>query len=294
MFDPATGAPLGIFFPGSEPTGIAFDGDGNFYAVPVRDGDRIDIYPAGTLPGAPVPGVLWASGLGNDLEGLRFTCDGDPFLAADAFGGAVQQVVAPGGPHVAWTSDDHPLDIAQDPCTGDILVTVRAAGRIARLTAPGSASTFASGLLEPYALAFDESGNLYVTEFGGNRLLKFSTPSPCAGRCRCPLAPCAVGGLDRPGTLLGAKSGAAAVFSWLSDPGAAEYHLNTVVLKGALPEPGPHRPPVAGSVGVGQCEAIAPAVTCTDPNAIPDLVPLLFYQVLSACGPSGSEEGPAD
>jgi glutaminyl-peptide cyclotransferase len=90
-----------------------------------------------------------------------------------------------------------------------------------------------------------------------------------------------------------AKDGAAGVrFSWDADPRATEYHVNSVTSILDLPAPGPHRPDVPGGFGAAECDAPAGTTTCTDVDGQVDPESLLFYQVYSACGPLGGDEGP--
>jgi uncharacterized repeat protein (TIGR01451 family) len=101
---------------------------------------------------------------------------------------------------------------------------------------------------------------------------------------------CVVGSLTTR-SLRAVKAGAEARFSWDSDPNAAFYHVNSVLAPADLLPPGPHRPPVVGGVGTAECEATAPALTCDDLDALAG-PSLKLYQVLSACGPDGDDEGP--
>jgi hypothetical protein len=89
-----------------------------------------------------------------------------------------------------------------------------------------------------------------------------------------------------------APDAALAVFSWETEPvdEATEYHLNAVADKRDLAAPGPYRAPAG--VGMARCEAIPPDVLCTDPSPIASAPEMLFYQVVSACGPDGDQEGP--
>jgi hypothetical protein len=90
-----------------------------------------------------------------------------------------------------------------------------------------------------------------------------------------------------------ARAGTGGVtLSWNGDPGAAVYHVNSVTSPAQAAPPGPHLPDVPGGQGVAQCEAPAGTTTCTDPDAQLDPAPLLLYQVFSACGPLGRDEGP--
>jgi len=88
--------------------------------------------------------------------------------------------------------------------------------------------------------------------------------------------------------LQGVKVGGGAMFSWTPEAAAPSYHLNSVPAKWMLDPIWPHPRPIG--IGTVQCSDAAP--TCTDADALTDPAPLLFYQALSACGPSASEEGP--
>jgi glutaminyl-peptide cyclotransferase len=69
------------------------------------------------------------------------------------------------------------------------------------------------------------------------------------------------------------KDGAGGIgFGWDPDLTSAEHHVN--------------------SVGEARCEAPPGASGCTDDDAQADPKALLFYQVFSACGPGGIDEGP--
>ena len=108
------------------------------------------------------------------------------------------------------------------------------------------------------------------------------------------LPPCQLASLRPLTALLGVKDGAGgARFRWGADANAAEYHLNTVSAKTLLRDTDPTSPRQAPrGQGVTECTAIVPALTCTDAEALADPRPLLFYQVLSACGSTGADEGP--
>lgn len=92
--------------------------------------------------------------------------------------------------------------------------------------------------------------------------------------------------------LLAAKDGSGGVrFQWDADSEAPVYHLNaldSVALLGPLAH---HRAPVGSAFAV--CDAAAPSTSCTHVDA-DSAGPLLFYQVVSACGGGGLEEGPLD
>jgi glutaminyl-peptide cyclotransferase len=82
------------------------------------------------------------------------------------------------------------------------------------------------------------------------------------------------------------------LFEWDEEPAAEEYHVNSVAEPGDLVDPGPHRPDLPGGAGAARCDAPAGSPSCADPDAIVSAEELLFYQVFSACGPGGVNEGP--
>ena len=89
----------------------------------------------------------------------------------------------------------------------------------------------------------------------------------------------------------GVKDGSGgARFEWLPDPPASKYYLNSVSEAAELVPPGPHLSPIVGAAGNPECAAST--ASCSDADALSPLEPRLFYQLLSACGPSGSDEGP--
>jgi hypothetical protein len=105
--------------------------------------------------------------------------------------------------------------------------------------------------------------------------------------------PCEVATLSEVGGVMLERDDADGVrFSWDPDPMASRYHVNSVDSIQHASPPGPHRPDLPGGFGVARCNAVAPQTSCTDPYAALDPEPLLFYQVYSACGPTGAEEGP--
>jgi DNA-binding beta-propeller fold protein YncE len=78
---------------------------------------------------------------------------------------------------VAYFGYDTPRGMVFDP-TGNLLVANPEAGKIVKFTPDGHSSTFASGLVHPFGLAFDGGGNLFVAEVQSEGksglILKFS------------------------------------------------------------------------------------------------------------------------
>jgi len=78
-------------------------------------------------------------------------------------------------------------------------------------------------------------------------------------------------------------------FNWSTDPASPpEYHLNSVVAKASIDPVTSKRPPVG--VATPECTATG-TPACKDPDAIGGATEL-YYQVYSACTPSGLDEGP--
>lgn len=72
-----------------------------------------------------------------------------------------------------------------------------------------------------------------------------------------------------------------------------EIHLNALESLSARRDPRFHRAGFPGGEALSTCEALPPAGSCFDDDAV-DGVGLRFYQVLAACGPDGVDEGPLD
>ena len=74
---------------------------------------------------------------------------------------------------------------------------------------------------------------------------------------------------------------------WGLDPKAGSFHANSVLSKMDLIDP--RRTP---GLGRAECDVASPQTACVDAGAISGPDPLVLYQVLSACGPDGADEGP--
>jgi hypothetical protein len=178
IFDSA-GAPLGSFSVPGFPTGLAFDSSANLY-VATFDTGNIDKY----APGSNTNPTVFAGGL-PPLEGIGFSRSGELFVTGfNPLQGTVYRVTPNCmtlSCHTLWASGiaGGPVGVTVDPISGDLFVTETGAGTILRFstTSPGVASTFATGLASPYALAFDPGGNLYVDNFGDGTIWKFARAS---------------------------------------------------------------------------------------------------------------------
>jgi DNA-binding beta-propeller fold protein YncE len=84
--------------------------------------------------------------------------------------------------------------IAAPVSPGDILVVEQGGGTIRHYSASGAdLGAFASGLSAPSFITADDAGNIYVSEFGGNRVVKFSSTGLSLLTITTPFAP---GGLQ--------------------------------------------------------------------------------------------------
>jgi hypothetical protein len=127
---------------------------------------------------------------------------------------------------------------------------------------------------------------VYGSFEGSDNLFGFESCALCGPDC--PIETCLTGSLSELALLRGVKLlPDSAVFSWAPDPAAAVYHLNSVDSKTGIADP--RRPPGSGNP---ECDAAPPATSCSDADGLDRARPLIFYQALSACGPSGSDEGP--
>ena len=61
---------------------------------------------------------------------------------------------------------------------GDLYATDTVAGSIVVFAMDGSATTFASGLVDPQGITTDQGGNVYVCEGTSGDLLKFTQTEP--------------------------------------------------------------------------------------------------------------------
>jgi hypothetical protein len=62
--------------------------------------------------------------------------------------------------------------------TGNLFVSDYFGNYITKFAPDGTGSVFATGLSTPSGLAFDKAGNLYVANFTGNDIIKFTRAAP--------------------------------------------------------------------------------------------------------------------
>jgi sugar lactone lactonase YvrE len=147
---PATNAPLGHL------GGVAVDAAGNIYASDQDNSRVVKISPAGILTVVA----------GNGAKG--FSGDGGPATSATLWGPIGVAVDAAGSVYIA---DFNNYRIRAVSRSGTIY-TVAGNGAMG-FSGDGLLSTTAS-LGAPYAVAADAAGNLYIADFGNNRIRKVS------------------------------------------------------------------------------------------------------------------------
>ncbi len=189
-----------------EPFGIVSDGAGNLYVSDVIDTRIRKVSASGTITTVAGNGLFGSSannglpaevgeptGLAMDGNGNLYYCQGEESLVRVITPQDVVKTDAGGGPanslgdggSATTASLRVPLGVAADGA-GNLYIADTYNNRIRRVDNQGNITTFAgmgaggySGdngpatsaqLYEPYQLAFDSSGNLYVADEGNNRI----------------------------------------------------------------------------------------------------------------------------
>ena len=190
-------APSAVIAPAAYhgPYGNTFDSVGDLWTAAFYDNMIYEFTPDQLVAsGSPTPKVaLSLAGLGSvGAEGLSFDSAGDlwvmGFTSDKLYEFTPGQLAASGSPlpAVTITSPGGPINGAFDT-SGDLWVAevgantlVDTPGQLASTGGPTPAvtiSTDGSGsIVEPWALAFNSSGDLWISNFGGDSLVKF-TPS---------------------------------------------------------------------------------------------------------------------
>jgi sugar lactone lactonase YvrE len=175
MFSP-TGASLGVFCQVVSATGLAFDQAGNLFVA----SDDLAGYSIQKFAPDGSSSVFATSGL-NAPHALAFDKDGNLFVA-NAQNASIERFTPDGtGTVFADASDGvaHPADLLFD-AAGNLFVAnayggPTRTGSVEKFTPDGTATVFADSVFNTaYGLAIDSAGNIYVSNFLGNNVLKFS------------------------------------------------------------------------------------------------------------------------
>jgi hypothetical protein len=151
----------GLDFPGA----VAFDNAGDLFEADTLSGKIYKYAYNGTLSGSA---TLFASGLA-DPRSIAFDNQGNMFVACQGSDNVIEYFV--GGGQTTYASIIQASGLAFDRA-GDLFVTGLAnqnasSGIIAEITPAKVQTTIASSLQNPAALAFNSSGDLFVSETVG-------------------------------------------------------------------------------------------------------------------------------
>jgi uncharacterized protein (TIGR03437 family) len=166
--------------------GLVFDGAGNLYVSDELDSIVYRISPTGKQTVVAGTGTAGNSGDGgpatqatlNEPSGLALDAMGNLYIA-DAKNGSVRMVNQQGVISTFAGGGSNPRELAFDSA-GNLYVSNEASSLVFKLTPQKTASVFAGGgasapgdgglstqaVLEPYGIAFDASGNLYIDDLG--------------------------------------------------------------------------------------------------------------------------------
>ncbi len=194
------GATSATFVSGlNAPSSIAMDSSGNFYVADSNNYRILKITPGGTqsifagtgASGTPTPGPSTSSAF-NYIYGLAFDSS-DNLFVADYLSRVICKIT-PGGTLSTFASSfNGPIGLAFNSL-GNLFVADQPNNVICMITPGGAVSTIAgtgtagstngTGAIatfnRPYGLAFDSSDNLFVADYGNNKIRKltFVLPTP--------------------------------------------------------------------------------------------------------------------
>ena len=148
---PATSAAL-------TPAGISVDAAGNLYIADSGNGRIRKVSPAGII----------TTVAGNGKQG--FAGDGGPAISAELFSPSAVLVDGSGNLYIADTVNNR---IRKVDTAGNISTV--AGGKIILGSVGDGGPATSAQLLGPYALALDNTGNLYIADTGNNRIREVNT-----------------------------------------------------------------------------------------------------------------------
>jgi hypothetical protein len=186
-------APATAIGTGSHQFGAAFDSHGNLWVTSAAAG-TITQFAARDLgaSGTPAPTVTITGPAGALPQGIAFDANGNLWVANSSMQTIMEftasQLASSGTPTPAVTlasaSLNTPLALAFDG-TGNLWVADYLANTVMEFTASQLASggmqapaitllAFAGSIVNPAALAFDQTGNLWVSNYGSSTLVAFA------------------------------------------------------------------------------------------------------------------------
>ena len=162
------------------PYGVATDASGNLYVADSLE-NRVLEYNAPLAAGGGTPGTPGAAG---DTTADRVFGQGGSFTSTTANNGGVSanSLYSPKGVAVDSSGNVYIADYGNNrvleyntPLTTDTTAD-KVYGQFGSFTSNGLLGLGADSLYDPFAVAVDPSGNLYVTDQGANRVLEYDTP----------------------------------------------------------------------------------------------------------------------
>ncbi|MGD1027263.1 choice-of-anchor D domain-containing protein [Candidatus Binatus soli] len=159
------------------PSGVAVDGAGNLYVADGSNNHRVLEYNTPLNAGS---GEIGAGDTTADTvfgQGGNFTsrkCNDGGISASSLCVPTGVAVDASGNVYVADSVNDRVLEYNTPLSTGTI--GDRVFGTCASFTSFACTGISANSLSDPKGVAVDESGNLYVADFGNSRVLKYNQP----------------------------------------------------------------------------------------------------------------------
>ena len=156
------------------PRGLAFDTAGDLFEAD-SGSNSIFKFTLGGTKSTFASGLNQPVGLANlpepGFNDLLFEADGDGVFLFNSIG---TKSVVRSGLGTAFGPRGVALDSATNLYWTDILVNNGSGGRIIKTPDGSNLNTFASGLSNPFGLAFDSTGHLFVADFGNGSVFKYA------------------------------------------------------------------------------------------------------------------------
>ena len=160
------------------PTGLAFGAGGDLFVANIHDQTIRRVSPAGVVtPFATAPA-------GSGPVGLAFDADGNLY-AANVFAKTISRITPAGAvTTLATVGGTKPQWLTFNPADNALYLSDADTDQVKRVTLAGGVSTFATGFSSPEGMVFNTTGELLVTNFHTNDVVRVSAN----GATRTPLA----------------------------------------------------------------------------------------------------------